>query len=220
MVLIKLRETRNKKKTLLMKLMFGSRICWFGEKILMNLMRSSKLVRWSALYFCISSVAQGNSEISDEHQRQHFEQSFEFAAVVQPRQHDLVFGGFHIGTMMVQKTTSELFRKGNHFHAQLNFASTHAGADELQRLYTFYYKFPVFLQDGESRIIDASGDYITLKVKPLTGGQTDDDSEFSGEFDLGEGFGSFKGIEGYCNYNRTMPFAGAALLRGSCYVNR
>ena len=186
----------------------------------MKLMSSSKVVQWSVLYLCISSVAQGNSEISDEHQRRQFEQSFEFAAVVHPRQHDLVFGGFHIGTMMVQKTTSELFKKGDHFHAQLNFASTHAGADELQRLYRFYYKFPVFLQNGESRIIGASGDYITLKVRPLTGGQTDDDSEFRGEFDLGKGFGTFEEIEGYCNYNWTMPFFGAALLKGSCYVNQ
>lgn len=186
----------------------------------MKFMSSLKVVRLAVLYLCISGSAQSNSVKSDEHQRQQFEQSFEFAAVVHPRQHDLVFGGFHIGTMMVQKTTSELFKKGNHFHAQLNFSNTHAGADELQRLYTFYYKFPVFLQDGESRIIAASGDYITLKVRPLTGGQTDNDPEFSGDFDLGEGFGSFKGIEGYCNYNRTMPFAGAALLKGSCYVNR
>ena len=28
--------------------------------------------------------------------------------------------------------------------------------------------------------------------------------------EMRDGFGSFKGIEGYCNYNRIMPFAGAA----------
>lgn len=178
-----------------------------------------KLVGQLLFWLCISSVVQSNSEKPGEDQEQKLSKSFEFTSVVHPRQHELVFGGFHIGTIMIHKTSSDLFKRGDYFHKQLNLGGTHLDPDDLAQLSRSYYKFPKFLENGKSRMIDASGDYVIVEVS-LTKGKTDNDAEFSGEFGLREGFGSFEGVEGQCNFDWTMPFAGAALMKGRCRVSR